>query len=262
MKRNSKQRELIIELIVGIFMFMILVGMIFFTILISRENIFRKAYFLEVVFDDVVGLSEGDDVVIRGLPVGTVKKFALKNDGVHVIAALRQPLRLREDYKIEIIPTSVFGGCCLQVNSGSATKPELSEDTIAIGEPPNAWIADASSIVADFKTITEKIKSGEGTLGKLVNDDALYNDMQDVVGQIKTALDEDGMLKNLKNSVANLNEITEKIKTGEGTLGKLINDENLYNSTTAAITEAQNALDDIRETSPLVLFTSILFGAF
>jgi len=56
-----------------------------------------------------------------------------------------------------------------------------------------------------FGRITEKINRGEGTLGKLVNDE-------------ETA-------KNMDETIVALKEITEKINRGEGTLGKLIQDE-------------------------------------
>ena len=54
MKRISKNKELRTEVIVGIFMFVVLIGLSVFTMVLSRENIFRTSYPIEVVFDDVV----------------------------------------------------------------------------------------------------------------------------------------------------------------------------------------------------------------
>ena len=45
-------------------------------------------------------------------------------------------------------------------------------------------------------------------------------------------------------------------------LGKLVNDESLYNEIKAAVGELRATVDDYRETSPVVSFTSLLIGAF
>ena len=63
-------------------------------------------------------------------------------------------------------------------------------------------------------------------------------------------------------SLANLNEITDKINHGEGTLGLLVNDESLYLEVKQMINDIRATVDEIRETSPIVTFSSIFFGAF
>ena len=45
-------------------------------------------------------------------------------------------------------------------------------------------------------------------------------------------------------------------------LGRLVNDDGLYEQIEGIVEEARAALDDVRETSPVVTFTSIFFGAF
>jgi hypothetical protein len=45
-------------------------------------------------------------------------------------------------------------------------------------------------------------------------------------------------------------------------LGKLVNDESLYNDVKSAVNEVRLAVDDFRETSPVVSFTTLLIGAF
>ncbi|MBU4200037.1 MAG: MCE family protein [Verrucomicrobia bacterium] len=315
MKRTSKARELTMEVVVGSFMFAALLSLCFFTILLSRENFFKTTYPFEVVFEDVMGLRDGDNVVIRGMMVGKVKELALKEDGVHIQSALLRPVTLKQDYKIEIIATSVLGGRYLQIDEGKAAEV-LPPEVVVRGLKPNDLIAIASAVVADLKNITMKINSREGTLGKLINDDALYNDARDIVAEVKTsikerhllknietvaanlgdisekinkgqgtigklvnddglytdtrrivgdirsAMEDRGLLDNLEGSVANLNAVSEKINSGAGTLGKLVNDDDLYQQAKKTMIEVRAAVDDLRETSPIVTFSSIYFGAF
>ncbi len=303
------------EVLVGGFMFAALLSLCFFTIILSRENFFKTTYPFTVVFDNVMGLRDGDNVVIRGMTVGKVKDLSLQEDGVYVKSALLRPIALKSDYKIEIIATSVLGGRYLQINEGQSAKI-LPPHAVIRGLKPNDLIAIASGVVADLKDITMKINSGEGTLGKLINDDTLYNDARDIIAEVKTsikdrqllknietaaanlseisekinkgqgtigklvnddglyvdarrvvgdiraAIEDRGLMDNLEGAVANLNEVSEKINCGTGTLGKLVNDEDLYQQATKTMVEVRAAVDDLRETSPITTFSSVFFGAF
>jgi hypothetical protein len=56
--------------------------------------------------------------------------------------------------------------------------------------------------------------------------------------------------------------VTETISSGEGTLGKLARDDELYEEAKLLLHEIRAAVDDIREVTPITTFTSIFFGAF
>lgn len=261
MRRTSKTQELMMELLVGAFMFAALLGLAFFTIILSRENIFKKTYPLEVVFEDVMGLRDGDNVVIRGMTVGKVKALTLQADGVHVQAALLRPITLKSDYSIEIVASSVLGGRYMQIAEGTNGAP-LALGAMIVGQKPYDLISLASAAVADLKDVSGKIKSGQGTLGKLIYDEELYDDARYILSDLRAAIDDRGLLDNLEGAVAHLNETAEKINVGSGTLGKLVNDDDLYDQILKTIVEVRAAVDDLRETSPIVTFSSIYFGAF
>ncbi len=260
MKRN-RLRELSMEVMVGTFMFVALLSLCVFTIVLSRENVFQKTYPFEVVFTDVMGLRDGDNVMMRGMTVGKVKALILQEDGVRVVAALQRPIHLKKDFAVEVVISSVLGGRYLQISEGTPSEPPVL-DPVVKGKTPKDVMALVSSVAADLKDITGKINAGQGTIGKLVNDDTLYNDARDVVGELKAAVKDRGLVRNIENSVANFNEITEKINHGEGTLGLLVNDESLYLEVKQMIGDIRATVDEMRETSPIVTFSSIFFGAF
>ncbi|MDO9541885.1 MAG: MlaD family protein [Kiritimatiellia bacterium] len=261
MKRRNIS-ELSMEVMVGTFMFAVLLGLGVFTIVLSRESFFQKTFPFEVVFEDIMGLRDGDNVVVRGMTVGKIKKLLLKEDGVHLVAALQHPVVLKSDYKVEVVATSVLGGRYLQIYEGRPDSPSLPEGSIVRGEKPNDLITLVSSVADDVKDITEKIRKGEGTLGKLVYDDTLFNDARDVMHDLKVAVKERGLLANTEDAMNNLNQISEKINSGKGTLGLLVNDDTLYVESKKMIKDVRMTVDDLRETSPIVTFSSIYFGAF
>ena len=260
--RRNRMRELSMEVLVGTFMFVALLSLCVFTIVLSRENVFKKTYPFEVVFADVMGLRDGDNVMMRGMTVGKVKAMVLQDDGVRVVAALQRPIHLEKDYAINVVFSSVLGGRYMQISEGNATLEPLAPDAVVKGQTPKDVMALVAAVAADLKDITGKINSGQGTLGKLVNDDTLYNDTRDVVNELKAAVKDRGLIRNVEASMANLNEITDKINHGEGTLGLLVNDESLYLEVKQMIGDIRATVDEMRETSPIVTFSSIFFGAF
>lgn len=341
MKRGiNRSKELTMEVIVGTFVFMVLLVLSMFTIVLSSENIFRSGTRFEAVFPDVMGLSKGDNVVIRGMIVGTVKDLDLGSDGVHVVANIdkKYTLDMRENYRIRIIATSVLGGRLLEITEGTSDAPVIKdiEDFVFVGQMPTDLVDAASEVVDKFKAtledgkvlenfettmanireISDKVNSGDGTIARLINDPALYEEVNEIAREVKIALIERELLKNIEESVANLNqvslkinegdgtiarlindpalyddaselladlkrtiqdsglnenlggtmanlkEITDKINSGDGSIAKLINDDELYEEVKRLVIEARATVDDLRETSPIVTFSSIFFGAF
>jgi phospholipid/cholesterol/gamma-HCH transport system substrate-binding protein len=137
---------------------------------------------------------------------------------------------------------------------------------------------DLSAGVTSLKGVAERLEKGQGTLGKLLSaDDTMYKDLSSSVASLKSISGrlekgegtlgrllstDDGLYKDLAASVASLKDIAQRIEKGEGSIGRLMKDEALYNEVKATVSEARAALDDYRETSPVVTFTSIFFGAF
>jgi phospholipid/cholesterol/gamma-HCH transport system substrate-binding protein len=338
MKQSSIDREMTTELIVGTFMFMVLLALGYFTIVLGRASLFEKKFPLEVEFADVMGLRKDDNVVLRGMTVGKVKSLHLTDGRVRVLSTLDSPVKLHTDYKITIISTSILGGRYLEVKEGSAAAPLLAPDVMPQGIPPFDLMMEAAetiheirhslneggvltnleTTIASIREVSTKISRGEGTLGKLVNDEGVYNEfqavgkdvraltakLQDIADRVsrgegtlgklladdsvytniqavavslreisdrvnagegtlgKLLSKDDKLYRDVADTAASLKNVTGKIERGEGLLGKLVTDETLYNETKGAVGELRAAVEDFRETSPVVSFTQLLFGAF
>ena len=61
---------------------------------------------------------------------------------------------------------------------------------------------------------------------------------------------------------SDLRKVSERLEKGEGALGRLMQDEQLYEDIKSVIGETRASIDDFRETSPVVTFSSVFFGAF
>ncbi len=218
--KRSRMRELTVEVTVGVVMFMILLALGVFTIILSRENIFRTYYPIRVAFRDVMGLSEGDNVLYHGVKIGVVKSLEITTNGVLVYASMDYPVTFYEDYQIKIDSSSVLGGHYLSLNEGSEGKAVIPHDTIMRGEKPISLIADAS----------------------------------DTFSMVKKALGEGGILTNLEAAVANIREVSDDMKLlgnnlveGKGTLGKLFVQDDLYNKLDSVASNLDTVSSDLAQ---------------
>jgi len=298
MKKEWVARELTMEVIVGAFMVLIFLGLCYFTIILSKERLFGPKSEMEVVFNNIMGLSKGDRVVIRGMTVGKVTSLELGKDGVHVSASLEEPVTLKKDYSISVVTASVLGGRYLEISEGSKDAPVIPDGTVLRGKEPFDLVSDAAEMInsikkglgegkiienlqqtlSELREIIARVNSGKGTLGKLLSeDDKLYRDLSDTVASMKTITgrlekgegtlgklmsSDDKLYKDLAESIASLKNISGGIERGEGVLGKLVKDEKLYKDLQSIVSEARATLDDFRETAPITTFSSVFFGAF
>jgi phospholipid/cholesterol/gamma-HCH transport system substrate-binding protein len=133
--------------------------------------------------------------------------------------------------------------------------------------------------IANLQELTVKIKSGEGTFGKLINDAKLHDELLASVGEIKQAaadartfmgdaknivadvktgkgalgvlLYDEATATSLKLSVNNLREVSDKLNSGQGTLGKLIADDSLYLSVQSTMKKADRMIDGLGDQGPI-----------
>lgn len=274
---DKYKKDLSIEVLVGFFMFIILIALGIFTIVLSRQNFLQKKYPVSFSFEQVSGLRDGDNVFLRGMKVGVVKETVLKDNRVIVRADLDVPVHFRQGYKVEVLDSSVLGGKQLVIYEGPLDTPAIAEDMIIYGKSPVNLLDELSETVVSVKRVMDQISSGQGTLGKLIFDDGVYDNLNATVVNLKTVserlengdgtlgklLSEDDQLyQDLSASMTNLKEITGKISSGGGTLGKLVNNDEMYVEAQKLLGELRAAIDDMRETSPVTTFSTIFFGAF
>jgi len=136
-----------------------------------------------------------------------------------------------------------------------------------------------TATMTNLQDITTKVNKGEGTLGKLINDPSLHDQLlaavkdiqsaaagaknfmgnaQAIVDQIKSGKGTLGTLvfdenagNDLKATVANIRSVSDKLAKGEGTLGKLINDDSLYQTAQSTLKKADRALDSMSDSGPI-----------
>ncbi|MGD0480127.1 MAG: MlaD family protein [Terracidiphilus sp.] len=166
----------------------------------SQENLFRSTYQLKAQFDNVAGLAVGADVQVGGVHSGNVHSIKLPHkpgDKVIVVMDLDRSTKeiIKRDSVASIETEGVLGDQFVAISFGSAGQAEVADGETIQSVPPlelgallvkaNALldssqqaIVNTTSATAHLNSVSAKIDSGQGTVGALVNDKQLYNNLE------------------------------------------------------------------------------------
>jgi phospholipid/cholesterol/gamma-HCH transport system substrate-binding protein len=132
--------------------------------------------------------------------------------------------------------------------------------------------ARITATLSNMESISGQIASGQGTVGKVIYQDQLYNsalstvtNLQDAVTQAKQLVNgissgqgtlgklatDEALYNSTEASMTNLNQILFKINHGDGTMGKLVNSQEFYSNAKLSLQKLDKAADSLEDTGPL-----------
>ncbi len=282
------------QLRVGIF---VLAGLIVFGFLVLNStgdfNPFAKKIELRAHFATADGLRDGADVQLAGVSIGKVEEVRLlpigSPQGQTIEAVMRvdevldgKPIsqRIRTDSTAQLVATSVLANDkMINITPGSVEgEPVTSNDVLnssaaisvnQLTQTGNDLLQQINKLAKPTNDILVKANSGEGTLGKFINDDRVYNDLDKTINEARKSmikiqnsidrinsgngtaaklLNDPALYNNLNSTIAQLDQIAIDIRNGKGSAGKLLTDDQLYNETTGAVTDLRSTIKEIKPT--------------
>jgi phospholipid/cholesterol/gamma-HCH transport system substrate-binding protein len=159
----------------------------------SKEYLFRSTYQLQAQFDNVAGLAEGADVQVGGVHSGIVRSIELPHkpgEQVTVVMDLNRSTHeiIKQDSVASIETEGVLGNQFLAISFGSAGQADVKDGDVIESEPPllmadmlkkaNGMLDSSQQATLHLNSVSAKIDSGQGTVGALVNDKQLYNNLE------------------------------------------------------------------------------------
>ena len=284
----------------------------------------QSGYTIIAGFSNLKGLKIGDDVLMAGVKIGSVGNSRLGNQRVEAVLVILPKVKIPNDAVASVEVSSLLGANYLGVSFGTPTATPLNDgdeiktkNTIdmnevisqlgALGSKLEQVMGDISKTmgggsgsenlfqkidklvtengpkltetVSNLQDITAKIKSGDGTIGRLINDPKLHdeliasineiklaatdarnfmNDTKGIVADVKTGkgalgllLYDEGTANSIKVTANNLRELSEKLNGGQGTLGKLISDDKIYRDVQGLMKKADRAIDGLGDSGPI-----------
>ena len=256
---------------VGLF-FAIGLVLIYVTYDALRGNSLNRKHGYTVVagFPTIKELKAGDEVRMAGVKIGNVELTRLANDRAEAVLRILPEMHIAKDSVASISMAGLIGTNYVSLDIGhpelgtvaeggelhTRTVPDLNQimsDLGGLGQDLKGALANISqafgngadnkgglfqkldrlvsensekinSTMANLEDITAKIRNGQGTLGKLVNDPAAYDQLLATVNEIKGAAAE------ARTFLANTQGLLDQVKSGKGTLGTLVYDEEAGNN--------------------------------
>lgn len=205
---------------------------------------------MKVYFPNSEGIKLGSKVTVRGVPFGYVSKvdliqidgegnFLSSGEGgvsskVEVTLVLQKPIQLYDNYSVKIRNESLLSGRVIAIDPGFYTPPPMNfKDT-----PPQK---------------ARKFVEG-GTM-----DDPLVS-LSELIAENR---------RDIRRTISNITQITDKINNGQGTLGKLINNDEIHSNVNTTLSDVQivlrelrEGLEDTREQAPVTSFIRAALTAF
>ncbi len=242
-------------LLVGAIFSVALVVVGYFTVMTEGGPIQKRGEFLKINFKNSEGIKVGNKVTVQGVPFGYVSSIRLiqiNEEGaalpageigvatrVEVTILLKEPLRLYENYDIAIRNESLLSGRVISIDPGTSESSEENRGP-----------------VKSFKTVD--YRSGAQLKGRVLQDPLVS--LSELIAENRG---------DIRRTFSNVADITTKINSGDGTLGRLINRDDLHTNVNTVLTDAQivlrelrEGLEDTREQAPVTSFIRAALSSF
>lgn len=265
-----------LETRLGLFVALIMLAAFFILVIVGGVEKFQRGLRIHALFKSAQELKVGDRVRMAGVEVGKVEDIQLSEDKVKVTMKLRAKTPVKTDTLGTIKFAGLMGQSFVSLDFGTpegkplaegqfvntAEQPDMSAimvklDNVASGienitksfsgdkinnllGPFTDFLKQNSGpltdAIANLRTASGQIASGQGTIGKLIFDDSLYTSALTTVSNLYSTGDE------LKVTLADARKLLSGVNAGEGSLGKMVKDEKLYAEATASMTNLKEIL--------------------
>ncbi|MFZ4105852.1 MlaD family protein [Flavobacterium sp.] len=215
--------------------FVILGSLLFITTVYfigNKKDMFNQTIQISAIFKNINGLQTGNNVRFSGINIGTVKKIVILNDSlIRVDMAIENKVisHIKKDALASIGSDGLVGNMILNIIPGKKSIEVVSAGDIILSENKtttdeilktiNSTSFNAKVITDNLVKITNQISSKEGTIGMLINDTVMSEDLKKTVYNLKiTTKTTSESMATLNNIIVGLNQKNNVIGTLKDTL--------------------------------------------
>lgn len=187
------------ELKVGIF---ILIGIaILFVIVFSIGdiNLSKTGYRVKVLFSFASGIGGSAPVRLAGVDVGQISGIRLiydekaKKTKAEITVWINDRTKIEEDAKVTINTLGLLGEKYLEIYPGTSGAHILKPGETIVGKDPvpmEKLTENLTNLSESINVVVDRLKKGEGTIGRLLVEDSVYNDLRATAGNFKEFSDD------------------------------------------------------------------------
>lgn len=281
------KRRFSTEARVGVFVILAIAILVYITLDVSQLGFTRGTYKIYTFMDNAEGVATKTPVQVAGIPVGRVSKVELTADSkARVELEIKKDVVLGNDVEAEVRVRGVLGDTYIEIFPGKADAGGIPEGgTVQRVRAPADYqqlVRDLSSLTGDLKeitgalkeyTVTEKSYTAQilknmnvltGNMAKFTTNNNA--NLEAIIGNMRALSD------NLRRFSANsqddievalnrIGEITDKVNSGQGSIGKLINDPTTVEKTNEILENVAGLTDGVRRIETELSYHAEYLGA-
>ena len=259
----------------------VLVALITLAVLVfvmtGTTGLFTQKIKLRAYVDNAGGLRVGAPVRLEGVDIGNVTGIRVVSDPKRRLTPVEVFMKVTTKYAANMnkhcmvglntagVLGEVFVDLDCRLPDGG---PLESGDELRTTEVPQlqdvvrasqGTLQNVDVLVRRLDSILTYVQSGQGSIGKVIYDPALFNranemlaQLQQVIGQINSPngtigklINSDELYNKANASIDNLNKIIDEVNSGQGTIGKFLKDPSLYNNANKTVVQANELIGGI-----------------
>ncbi len=239
------------EMRVGLFVLAALVIVLVAIFFVTGGNILGPKYRLITYLPEVEGVQAGAPVDLDGVQIGSVQSVELTphpEDRMHGIkVVLRIDKKFQQQIRVDpsdpsksstasLVTQGLLGDRYVTISRG-LTGTAIPENGVVPGAEEAAikqmvergaeLMQNLGALTDDVRDMIAQVQKGKGTIGKLLNDPAMYD--------------------HLNSTASKLDTMASNIQGGQGTLGKLVASDDLYKRVDSTLAKADDVIGAVRD---------------
>jgi phospholipid/cholesterol/gamma-HCH transport system substrate-binding protein len=246
-------------------------------VMTGTTGLFTRKIVVRAYVDNAGGLRVGAPVRLEGVDIGNVTRIRVVGDPKRAVAPVELTMKvttryqenMRKDCAVSLETAGVLGEVFVDFDCRLAKGgPMQNGDELPTRESPQlqdvvrasqGTLQNLDILVKRLDSIVSYVQSGQGSIGKIIYDPALFDranqavtQLQQVVAQMNSPkgtvgklLNSDELYNRANDAIDDLDELINKANSGNGTIGKLISDPTLYDNANKTISQANQLIGDI-----------------
>ncbi len=240
-------------------------------------GVFTRKIQLKSYFDNANGLRVGAPVRLAGVDIGNVTGIRVVEETSKQLTPVEVTMKVNTKYRFNLRKDSltllstagVLGETYIDINSSQARGPQARDgDVLPSREVPDfsdmvrsgqSTLQNMDALLKRLDRIIAFVESGQGSVGKLIYDPALYNRLNSTVsefqglvnqvaegkGTLGKLFSDDELYRKASATVDKVNVVIDDLNAGKGSVGKLLKDPALYDNANQTIANVKKLTDDV-----------------
>lgn len=275
------------EVSVGLFVVVGILAVLVALFALTDPGTFRGRYHVATFVQDAGGIRKGDPVQLKGVNIGRIRDFTITRQGVRVSMELDSEYPVPADSRVSIVSGGLLQSMVAEIVPGDSPRRVADGAVLPFAEAPTLTqtaeqlTADADTVLLRAQDLLSRDNIGAVSASTqqmqelLVALTGLAREQRQQLNALTGSLTRsaqglegaatqpelaralartdsmslrlDAATASLQQASGSLATLVNRIESGQGTLGKLTQDDQLYQNLNAAVTALNQLTNDIRQ---------------